>query len=85
MNTDCVICEFETFPFQLDNTNNILGYYHDQEHLNPKYKLEEGTNRVKYSKLQKYVRTNKYKYEDYNWNLMNDPGHNDFKGIVDSI
>ena len=49
------------------------------------YKLEEGTSRVKHSKLQRNLRTDKYRYEDYNWGLMNDPGHNDFKGIVDII
>ena len=42
LNTDCVACEFEKFPFTLDDENNIRGYYHDQEHLVPKYKLEEG-------------------------------------------
>jgi len=85
LNTDCIVCEFEKFPFKLDEYNNIIGYYHDKEHLNPKYKLENGTNRVKYSKLQKYVRIEKYKDEDYYWNLMNDPGNNNFKSIVDAI
>ena len=85
LNTDCVVCEFEKFPRKLDDENNIRGYYHDQEHLVPKYKSEEGTSRVKHSKLQGYLRTDKYRYEDYNWGLMNDPGHNDFKGIVDII
>ena len=51
----------------------------------PKFKLEEGTSRVKHSKLQTYVRTDKYICEDYNWGLMNDPGQNEFKGIVDTI
>ena len=51
----------------------------------PKYNLEEGTSRVKRSKLQGYLRTDKYRYEDYNWGSTNDPGHNDFKGIVDII
>ena len=51
----------------------------------PTYKLEEGTSRAKHSKLQRYLRTDKYIYEDYNWGWMNDPGHNDFKGIVDTI
>ena len=41
-----------------------------------------GTLIVKHSKLQRHLRTNKYRCEDYNWGLMNDPGHNDFKGIV---
>ena len=49
------------------------------------FKLAKGASRVKHSKLQRYVRTERYKYEDYNWNLMNGPGHNDFKGIVDTI
>ena len=78
------MCELK-FPCKLDDENNIRGYYHDQEHVVPKYKLEEGTSRVKHSKLQRYLRTDKYRYEDYNWGLMNDPGHNDFKGIVDTI
>ena len=51
----------------------------------PKYQLEEGTSRVKHSKLLVYLRTDKYRYEDYNWGLMRDPGHNDFKGIVDTV
>ena len=69
----------------MDDNNNILAYYHAQEHSVPKYKLEEGASRVKRSKLQRYVRTDTYIYEEYNWGWMNDPGHNDFKGIVDII
>ena len=57
LNTDCVVCEFEKSPFKLDDENNIRGYYHDQEHLFPKYKLEQGTSGVKHSKLQRYLRT----------------------------
>ena len=52
LNTDCVVCEFEKLPFEIDDENNIRGYYHDQEHLVPMCKLEEGTSRVKHSKLQ---------------------------------
>ena len=48
LNTDCVVCGFGKFPFKLDEHNHIIGYYHDQEHLNPKCKLDEGTYRVKY-------------------------------------
>ena len=66
LNTDCVVCEFAKFPFKLDDMNNMIGYYHDQEQLVPKYKLEEGTSRVKYSKLRRYLRMDKYKSEDYN-------------------
>ena len=40
LNTDCVVCEFDEFPFQLDNKTNIIGYYHDEANLFPKYKLE---------------------------------------------
>ena len=54
-------------------------------HLNPKYKLEEGTTRVKHSSLQRCVRADKYKYVDFNWVLINDLRHNDFKGVVDII
>ena len=55
-NTDCFVCELDKFPFKLDDSNNIIGYYHDQEHLTQTYTLEEGTSRVKHSKLQRYVR-----------------------------
>ena len=78
LNTACVVCEFEKFPFKLDDENNIRGYYHDQKHLVPKYELEEGTSRVKRSKLQRYLRTDKYRYEDCKCCLMSDPGHNVF-------
>ena len=47
LNTDRVICEFEKFPFKLNENNNILGYYHDNELKNPTYKLEERTSQVK--------------------------------------
>ena len=50
----------------------------------PTYKLEDGISRVKHSKLQRYVRTDKYRHEDYTWGLMNDPEHDEFKGIVDT-
>ena len=36
LNIDCVVCEFEKFPFKLEDENNMRGYYHDQEHLVPK-------------------------------------------------
>ena len=85
LNTDCVVCEFEKFIFKLDDENNIRGYHHDQEHLVPKYKFEAGTSRLKHSRLQRYLRTDKCRYEDYNRGLMNDPGHNDLKGIVGTL
>ena len=85
LSTDCVLCEFAKFPFAMDDNNNILGYYHDQEHVVPKYKLEEGASKVKHSKLQRYLRADKYRYEDYNWGLMMDLGNNDFTGTVDII
>ena len=54
LNTDSAVCEFEKCPFQLDDKNNIVGYYHDQEHVFQKYKLEKGTSRVKHSRLQRH-------------------------------
>ena len=60
LNTDCVACEFAKFPFKLDDENKLRGYYHDQEHVVPRSKLEEGTSRAKHSKLQRYLRTEKY-------------------------
>ena len=33
--------------FKLDEYSNAFGFYHDHEYVNPKYKLEEGTSRIK--------------------------------------
>ena len=83
--TDCVVCEFDKFALKLYDNNNIIGCYHDQAQIVHKYRLEEGTKRVKHSKLQRYIRTDTYKYEHYSWSCMPAPRGTDFKGIVDSI
>jgi len=85
LNTDCVVCEFDESPFQLDQKNNIIGYYHDEANLVPKYKLEEGEQRVKHAKLQKFIRTDKHEHKDYYWNRMEDPGNNGFDSLVKSL
>ena len=55
MNTDCVVCEFDKFPFKLDDNNDVIDYYRDQEQIVHNYKLDEGSKRVKHSKLQRYI------------------------------
>ena len=40
VNTDCCVCTFKDnkVPFELDDTGNIKGYYHDKEEKVYKYR-----------------------------------------------
>ena len=62
LKTDCVVCEFEKFPFKMDDSNNIIGFYHYQEHI--------VHNAFKASKVYK---NKTYECEYYSWSCMRDP------------
>ena len=87
VNTDCCVCTFKDnkVPFELDDTGNIKGYYHDKEEKVYKYRLEEKSDRLKCQMLPKWQRTQKYEYKQAEWNITNDTTDNDFKPLVKQI
>ena len=87
VNTDCCVCTFKDnkIPFELDDTGNIKGYYHDKEEQVYKYRLEEKSDRLKCQMLPKWQRTQKYEYKQAEWNITNDCIDNDFKPLVKQI
>ena len=84
LNTDAITCTFpgEKFPFNLIDDKNINGYYWDDEKTIPKYKLEPVGKHVKYPKMEKYMRKEKYVLETQDWNITPDVEDNEFKPLV---
>ena len=62
LNTDAITCTFpdDQCPFNLIDDKNINGYYWDDLKTIPKYKLEPVGKHVKYPKMEKYMRKDKY-------------------------
>ena len=65
---------------QLDN------HYWDTDNKVHKYKIEYNKERLKTSRLEKTLRTNKYENNVYyNWKVIPDVEDNDFTPIVEKI
>lgn len=87
VNTDCCTCKFKDnkFPFETDEHNNLVGYYHDSDKLVPKYRLEESKERLKTELLPRWKRTEKYDYKQQEWKVLEDDGNDDFQPYVEQI
>ena len=89
LSTDCITCVFKNkFPFKLDEKNNILNYYYDEDKQFPKYKLEakdDESQRLKVERLPHYTRKDKYNIENLVWKTIQDVEDNDFKPLIDNI
>ena len=93
LSTDCVTCTFQNgfqtieFPFTLHTgSDNLQGYYYDDEYKVPRYKVEHKENdRLKVPKMAQYKRTEKYEHTEAPWNEREDVGDNDFKKYVEMI
>jgi 5-methylcytosine-specific restriction endonuclease McrA len=87
LNTDAITCTFpdDQCPFNLIDDKNINGYYWDDEKTIPKYKLEPVGKHVKYPKMEKYMRKEKYVLESQEWNITPDVEDNEFKPLINKI
>ena len=65
VNTDCCVCTFKNnvVPFDLNDTGNIKGYYHDKDEQVYKYRSERQSDRLKCQMLPKWIRKEKYEYK----------------------
>lgn len=73
LNTDCVCATFKNnkFPFEfIHNTQNIKGFYFDDEQQIPKYKLEVKDYRLQIERKNKYVRTDTYTHKALQFNII---------------
>ena len=72
LSTDKIVCNFpETniLPFELDEDNNLKGYYFDDSNTVYKYKLENKDDRIKVSRMEKFRRRDKDTYTEQHYNL----------------
>ena len=88
LSTDCVPCVFPdgVLPFKLES-NNIKGYYYDNEKEFPKYKLDNkpDDHRLKVSKMKNFIRTEKFIMDDIEWNIINDVQDNNIEPLINNI
>ncbi len=61
-NTDAINCIFEhnEFPFELVDDIQLNGHYWDSKNEITKYKIECDKERLKTSRMEQYLRKNKY-------------------------
>lgn len=95
--TDCVSCCFKKeLPFDLiDGTNNIDGYFYDDDDEVPIYKLEctydlkkdddlEGC-RLKSERMPRHIRKETFSCAHHTWTVKEDVHDNDFTPLVEYI
>ena len=87
LNTDVITCTFsdDQCPFDIIDDKNINIYYWDDEKTIPKYKLEQIGKHVKYPKMEKYMRKDKYVLENSDWNITPDVEDYEFKPLINKL
>ncbi len=84
-NTDAIngIFENNEFPFELFDDIQLNGHYWDKSNKVHKYKIECDKERLKTSRMQQSLRTNKYEMARlYKWKITSDVEDNNFKPLV---
>ena len=84
--TDKIICNFpdDILPFELEG-DNLKGYYFDDDETVLKYKIEHKNDRLRFPKMDKYRRCDRYTYEKQPYNLYEDVKDNNFTPLVNTI
>ena len=80
LNTDCISCVFKgnDLPFDLEDDVNVKGFYYDEAKTIAKYKIEHKDERLKFTRMEKYKRSDMYIHTVQNWTLFDDVKDNDF-------
>ena len=86
INTDSITCEFNKFPWTINNDGNINNFHFEENKYTPIYKIEYKEERLGISRMAKYTRTDVFKSENSVWNIIND-NHidKDFKPLAAQI
>ena len=86
VNTDSVTCEFDIFPWTINNDSNIIDFHYDDKTYSPKYKIEHKDHRLEIQRMANFKRTETFKLNVDKFNLSND-NHidTDFKPLVKKI
>ena len=86
LNTDAVNCVFpHNIPFTMDEKNNIIGYYYDEEKTQPRYKMEIKEDRLKVQRLPGTKRNEYYDHAVNTMNILNDVNDNNFEPLIKQI
>jgi hypothetical protein len=87
LNTDCITCTFKNniFPFELEDNNDIKGYYYDDKQQVNLYKLEDKNTRLQIERKAKYKREIKYEHTILKWKNYEDVEDNNFIPLVETV
>ena len=61
INTDAITCEFEKFPWTINDDSNINEFHFEKKKYTPIYKIEHKDERLLISRMAKYKRTDTFK------------------------